>query len=107
MHAMDQNKVLEAIGRYRIFFEAQNIPKADYPHDKFLNDEWIKIVDRPMSDVALAHCHGMLNEMEEFVRQGRMEKVFRWLGFIQGCLWMANSYRLEDLKNHNRPNLTG
>ncbi len=93
---MDGKKVLEVIGIYRKHFETNGIPKKDFPHGQFVGDEF---------DV-LAHCHGMLDDMEKFVAEGRMEKAFRWLGFIQGSLWLAGRYTLDGLKNHNRPDST-
>jgi len=90
---MDGLKILEVIGVYRKFFESHGIDKADYPH--YLKPGALKNT--------LAHCHGMLDKMEVFIKEGRIEKTFRWLGFIQGCLWMAGCYSLDDLKNHNRP----
>jgi hypothetical protein len=45
----------------------------------------------------------MLDKMLEFIRENRMEKVFRWLGFVQGVLWAHGIYSLENLQNHNRP----
>ena len=89
---MDGKKVLEVIGIYRNFFEKLGIP----------NDKIVKTKRVYHSDNILAHCHGMLDEMEKFVAEGRIDKGFRWLGFIQGCLWSAGHYTLEELKNHNR-----
>ncbi|MEK7519908.1 MAG: hypothetical protein AAB581_01530, partial [Patescibacteria group bacterium] len=66
------------------------------PHDIFLEDD-------PLPATSLAHCHSMLDKMVGFVHEGRMEKAFRWLGFIQGVLWTNRVYTLSDLKNHNRP----
>lgn len=96
---MDRQKVLEVIGVYRKYFEEMDIPQINFPHGQALN-----IFD----DVdglgnMLAHCHGMLDEMEKFVAKGSMDKVFRWLGFVQGCLWSNGLYTLDELKNHNRP----
>lgn len=51
---------------------------------------------------ALSHLLSMLNKMEEFVREGRREKFFRWLGFMQGVLWSLGEYSLNDLRDHNR-----
>ncbi len=93
---MDGKKVLEVIGIYRKHFETDGIPQIDFPHGQLVGDGF---------DV-LAHCHGMLDEMEKFVAEGRMEKVFRWLGFIQGCLWSNGHYTLDELKDHNRPGPT-
>jgi len=74
---MTREKVKQVIARYRGKFEKLGVVKANYPHEK--------ILDSPGH--ALEHCHGMLEEMEEFLEQGRMDKVYRWLGFIQGVLW--------------------
>ncbi|MDE1941463.1 MAG: hypothetical protein KGI66_05055 [Patescibacteria group bacterium] len=90
---MDANKVLVVINVYRRKFKAIGIGKVDYPHDEPLAN-W---------ELGLEHCHGMLDKMEEFVVEGRMDKTFRWLGFIQGVLWSQKVYTLSELKDHNRP----
>ena len=90
---MDGPKILEVIGIYRQHFTEKGIPAADFPH-----------IGRPNSKHGiLAHCHGMLAKMEVFVKEGRIDKAFRWPGFVQGCLWSTGQYSLEELKNHNRP----
>lgn len=33
----------------------------------------------------------------------QIEKAFRWLGFIQGALWSAELYSIEELRQHNKP----
>ena len=96
---MDAEKVLEVISIYRNYFENLGVEKADYPHQYFIDEAPIEGEELCI----LSHCHGMLDNMEGFVAEGRMEKVFRWLGFIQGCVWSTSHYTLEDLKNHNRP----
>ena len=89
---MNADKVREVLAVYRKKFEELNISKRQFPHNEL-----------PKSDNDfLAHCHRMLDEMEVFIRDGRMEKVFRWLGFIQGCLWKIGVYTIEEMKNHNR-----
>lgn len=90
---MDEKKYLEVIGIYRKHFENRDIPKVDFPHDQ--------LPGTPQE--ILMHCHGMLDKMEKFIEEGRLSKVDRWLGFIQGCSWSTNQFILEDLKNHNRP----
>jgi hypothetical protein len=90
---MDANKILEVIQIYRDYFQTKGIGIIDFSE-----------TDKPKSrEEKLAHCHGMLSKMESFVKEGRIEKTFRWLGFIQGCLWSVGVYFLGDLKNHNRP----
>ena len=90
---MDGPKILEVIGIYRKHFQEKGIGELDFPHGLIPGSDEEK----------LAHCHGMLDKMESFVKEGRIEKAFRWLGFVQGCLWSASHYSLEELMNHSRP----
>ena len=90
---MDGPKILEVVGIYSELFKSKGIESVDYPHGL--------ILDSPGS--MIAHCAGMLDKIKDFVKEGRIEKAFRWLGFIQGCLWVIGYYSLEDLMNHNRP----
>ena len=90
---MEDNKILEVVQIYRGFFEEKGIDPIDYPHGLMLDS----------LGHGLAHCYGMLKKIEEFVKEGRRDKAFRWLGFVQGCLWSAGHYSLENLTNHNRP----
>lgn len=94
---MDAHKVFEVVDRYRKYFEERRIGKSNFPHDRISGNE----------KEILEHCHGMLDQMEEFVKKGEMGKVFRWLGFIQGCLWSLGDFTLEDFKAHNRTENSG
>lgn len=89
---MNPEKVQQVISTYRQKFEELGIGKKDYPHEDLL--------DAP--EQGLEHCHGMLDKMEGFLSENRMDKVFRWLGFLQGFLWSQRMYTLTDLTNHNR-----
>ena len=90
---MNADKVREVLALYQRKFEELGVPKQQFPHNEL-----------PKTDGDfLAHCHGMLDEIEVFIQEERMEKVFRWLGFIQGCLWRIGVYTVEEMKNHNRP----
>lgn len=92
---MDGKKVLEVVSIYRNFFETIGVKEGYSPHDEAAGKSTI---------ADLSHCCGMLGKIEEFVIEERMDKAFRWLGFIQGCLWSYGLYTLDDLKNHNKPN---
>jgi len=50
----------------------------------------------------LNHVTGMLVEMATWGPE-RLEKMFRWLGFIQGVLWCEGMYTIDQMKEHNRP----
>ena len=44
----------------------------------------------------------MIPKIRGFLEQNRTEKAMRWLGFMQGVLWHAEVYTLDELKTHNR-----
>lgn len=44
----------------------------------------------------------MCREIPVFYTEGRVEKAMRWLGFVQGLLFSARTYTLDELKDHNR-----
>ncbi len=90
---MDKKKIKEVIDIYRKKFEDLNVEKSAYPHEENLCSP----------ESGLSHCHSMLDKMEKFLDEDRIEKSFRWLGFIQGVLWSQKIYTLTDLMNHNKP----
>ena len=104
---MTKEKVLEAIKGYRSRLHSKGLDSCDLPHDRYMNEEYGLFMGSEVTMLGLSHCLGMLDQMERFVVEDRMDKVFRWLGFVQGCLWMAGYYTLDELKNHNRPDSTG
>jgi len=88
---MTGEKVLEVIAFYRSEFEARRVGPEKHPYDSLPADD----------AAALRHCHQMLDRMEEFVREGHMDKAFRWLGFLQGVLWRCGVFTLDELRHHN------
>lgn len=89
---MTAEKIREVVAVYRRMFDEQDIPELKCRHS-----------GPPNAFVILSHCHAMLTEIDQFAREGRTEKAFRWLGFVQGCLWSAGAYSIEELKAHNKP----
>lgn len=53
-------------------------------------------------DEVISHCMTMIDKTKSFVSEGRIGKAFRWLGFIQGCLYSKGIYSIEEMKAHNR-----
>lgn len=54
---------------------------------------------------AKAHIKYMCRQTVQFLEEGRVEKAMRWLGFIQGALWVLGEYSIAELKEHNRPDV--
>jgi len=50
---------------------------------------------------ALNHACWMCGKVEEFVRQNRWQKAHRWIGFVQGLLFMGGVFSITELKDHN------
>lgn len=53
--------------------------------------------------IVLEHCRYMIDKIKIFLQQDRIEKAFRWTGFVQGCLWAAGVFSVNQIKDHNRP----
>ncbi len=48
----------------------------------------------------LTYCHGELDLIDNFVKEGSLDQAFIWLGFVCGCLWSAGHYNIDQLKQH-------
>ncbi len=90
---MTGSKIKEVVEMYQLKLVELGVESTDFDHATL----------SPSSEAALNHCLGMLPKMIDFVDEGRIEKAFRWLGFIQGVLWDRGIYTLDALMNHNRP----
>lgn len=93
---MTGKKIKEVIDIYRERFKTIGlIEPMEMDHDT--------LYDTSYYFKPLQHAHSMLNKIDAFVDDGRIDKAFRWLGFLQGVLWCKGWYTLNELKNHNRP----
>lgn len=59
--------------------------------------------DGPSRGDALRHCRAIAQLAIEMPAE-KLEKKFRWLGFIQGVLWTTGMQSLDELKRANMPN---
>lgn len=54
-------------------------------------------------DSDISHIRWMLNEIPKMIEDPcKLEKCNRWLGFIQGVLWIKHYYTIEDMKAHTQ-----
>ncbi len=90
---MTDREILRVMDTYRGYFQRNKIARKKFSSS----------VPVHARNELLEHCHAMLDEMEDFVVKGNLEKASRWLGFIQGVLCSLGVYTLDELKNHNRP----
>jgi hypothetical protein len=50
------------------------------------------------------HLHAMLPQMEEMSQHNdyaTREKLMRWIGFMQGALWMRGDFTVDDFRELN------
>ncbi len=51
---------------------------------------------------ALNQAYWMCQEARKLIRQGRWSKALRWIGFIQGLVWICGLQSITEIKAHNR-----
>ncbi len=71
---MTRQKVREVLNLYRIKLTKMKVKSGEYNPKRFVKYKRKEV---------LSHCLGMLPQMIVFINEGRMDKVFRWLGFVQ------------------------
>lgn len=55
---------------------------------------------------ALSHVLWMLYEIQTFAEANNLEKANRWLGFVQGILWVRGIYSIQQMMADNKsPNV--
>ncbi len=90
---MTEEKTIRVLEEYYQYLESMDVePIKILPNIVLQNPE-----------DGLAHCMAMIPETIKFLKEGRIEKAYRWLGFIQGVLWANGQYNINDLKSHNKP----
>jgi hypothetical protein len=59
-------------------------------------------VQPPCQRVAWDHALWMCREATTFVVEGRLDKAERWLGFVQGALWILGVFSIDEMREHVR-----
>ena len=88
---MDKNKIYTALNLYEDHLKSKGSTSKKHISKK-----------PPTRQEAFNHSLYMIEEIKEFIKQDKLQKAFRWLGFIQSLLWIYGEFSLDDLKNHNR-----
>jgi hypothetical protein len=62
----------------------------------------IKHRDKNVNDYDMNHIRWMVSEIVRMVEiPCKLEKVNRWIGFVQGVLWIRGYYSIDEMKGHN------
>jgi hypothetical protein len=59
--------------------------------------------DAPTLNGRLKHLLWMCGQISLFLQQGKIDKAFRWLGFLQGAFWAYGIRSVEQSKHDNKP----
>lgn len=97
---MSEEKIIEALRAARALVEGH---KKKWEPRRLSEEEMtqkVRDLDPPKVD---QHLLFMCDEAERMLKEGRREKVMRWLGFLQGALWAFGLSTISDSKNANRP----
>ncbi len=92
--------LLRLCHQYKLALMAQGISATSYP----LNQA------SPTTDQALAHASHMITKIEKFITLidllppqetlTMLEKLNRWLGFVQCVFWTTGQYTVDELREH-------
>lgn len=93
---MTSEKIIQVLSLYREELSKRGVEA------KQLSDYQASAQDLGQ-ELILSHMAYLCEEGIKLVKEGRKEKVFRWLGHIQGVLFMAGIYSIFELKDHSRP----
>ncbi len=96
---MTSEKLLQVIHRY----EEKLVSLGALPIPLHSNARLGFLVIFFRKKFVIDHLYNMTSQMRTFVSEDNREKLMRWLGFMQGVLWVLGVYSLDELKNHNRP----
>ncbi|KKQ77959.1 MAG: hypothetical protein A3A96_04270 [Candidatus Zambryskibacteria bacterium RIFCSPLOWO2_01_FULL_39_39] len=95
---MTTEKILEIVVMYREQFEKKGIPKIRMDPRKTLGSL--------SSKERLAHAHYLLDGIMEYAQNPEKKgKTGRHLASVQMILSFENWFTLEELTNHNPPNI--
>jgi len=92
---MTNEKVLSVVDAYAARLDADGFEPVRL--------EISDAIDASDVGAALHHVRWMCDEIKKFLADNRSEKAARWFGFIQGTLWLAGYYTIEELMFQNKP----
>jgi hypothetical protein len=74
-------------------------PPAPYPN---VDEPVTGSILRGAKYDSLCHARLLCDETRRFMREGRFSKAYRWIGMVQGLLFMGGVFSIRQLKQHNR-----
>ncbi len=94
---MTEQQILALLDEYE-----EELHRLDFEAVEADHDANIRVDVQDVRKITLQHALSMIPVLRSFLAAGKMEKVMRWLGFIQAILWMNGQFTLNALRSHNR-----
>lgn len=92
---MEKNRFLEICLIYDEILEYNGFIKQECSLSDDLTNESSK------STLSMNHIRWMINEIPRMIDDpNKKEKANRWIGFIQGILWINGYYSINDMRGH-------
>jgi hypothetical protein len=89
---VQKEQILRLLDEYEQRFIASEIEPFEAPTDEVIFDV----------EEQLSHCYSMIPRMRELIKEDKIEKVMKWLGFLEGVFWSVGDCTLDDLNTDNR-----
>lgn len=89
---MTGDQFVEVLNEYEALLQERGFKASEMPSDTL----------NPRVKQTHEHILWMRSRTKEFVAQGAWDKANRWLGFIQGFMWVNGIYTIADMRAHNR-----
>jgi len=86
---MTFEQVKQVVAQYTTMLSQSGVKNKKHPSSGFL----------PSVEDALGHARWMC---EEIANMTDIEKAMRWLGFVQGVLWVTGRRTIDKMRDDNR-----
>lgn len=93
---MSNKKIISAARRCRQLLGTGDAVRCD-PEESYV----VGPLDSAL--IRVKHLRYCCDQIETFLVEGQQEKAFRWLGFVQGCLWASYGIPISELGQMNMP----
>jgi hypothetical protein len=102
---MTDEKIREVLagyeGRLAVLIAAPAIEERDFRAYQHLLGMIPKMRDMLDANASAWQSPFYWEHLQEFIQ--RKEKIMRWLGFMQGALWVKGIYSIDEMRAHNKP----
>lgn len=89
---------IEQVKKTCTTYKKNFFPVSEYCADIKNSELSIKIT----IEIIKKHCGYMCDKIISGELDTNPEKIMRWLGFVQGCLWTSGLCSIAEMKNDNR-----